>query len=272
MKNVLAILAFAGVAGAANADIMVNDVRIDNVYQIGQASVSPTAVDPNAVYSNITNFRGSAQAQGASAVQGTNTITRMLMDDITPDASYAGARINTIRFTVANLNTVGVSARARLRFWNADGAGGGPGTYYSTLVGAATTASAVGFSFNPLTFGPGVTTLTGTFTGSEFAIPTTKFWVGLTFDNNNGGDQTALFNNMGQGHFNPVDLGSSADQAFLTAAAGSFFAPNNPAGSLFNYAGGTPVANFGWEFVAVPAPTSAALLGLGGLMAARRRR
>ncbi len=271
MKTVLAILAFAGIAGVANADIMVSDLRVDAHYNIGEASASPAAVDPNAVYSNITTFSGSAQVQGPSALQATNTITRMLMDDITPDASYAGARINTIRFSVANLNTVAVSARARLRFWNADGAGGGPGTYYSTLVGAATTASAVGFTFNPISYGPGVTILTGTFTGSEFAIPTTRFWVGLTFDNNNGGDQTALFNNMGQGIFNPVDLGSSNDQAFQTTAVGSFFTTANPAGSLFNY-GGTPVANYGWEFVAVPTPGASVLLGLGGLVAARRRR
>jgi len=271
MKKVLAVLAFAGIAGVANADIVVSDIRVDAHYNIGQASVSPAVVDPNAVYSNISGFSGQALAQGASALQGTNTITRMLMDDITPTGSYSGAVINTIRFSVANLNTVGVSARARLRFWNADGAGGGPGTYYSTIVGAATAASAVGFTFNPITFGPGVTVLTGTFTGSEFAIPTTKFWVGLTFDNNNGGDQTALFNNMGQGIFNPVDLGSSNDEAFQTTGAGSFFGTGNPAGSLFNF-NGAPVANFGWEFVAVPTPGASALLGLGGLLAARRRR
>jgi hypothetical protein len=271
MKTVLAVLAFAGVAGVANADIMLGDLRVDAHYNIGETSAAPAVVDPNARYSNITTFSGSAQAQGASALQGTNTITRMLMDDITPVGVTAGERVTTVRFTVANLNTVAVSARARIRFWNADGVAGGPGTYYNGLVGAATAPAAVGFTFNALSFAPGVTVLTGSFTGAEWSMPTTAFWAGLTFDNNGGGDQTALFNNLGQGIYNPVDLGSSADTAFLTGGGGSFFNVANPAGQQFNY-NGNPAANFGWEFVVVPSPSASALLGLGGLMAARRRR
>ncbi|MDX2149077.1 MAG: hypothetical protein SFZ23_16320 [Planctomycetota bacterium] len=262
----LCLLAVAGLAGVASADTLVN-ARVERVMPLGQSGGVALAPLPGAVYSNITNFRGQALAQGASAVQGTNTITRMLMDDI--DA-VQGDVIRTMRFSVANLNTVAVTARARLRFWNADGVNGGPGTYFQSPVGTNPTPGPLGFTFNPLSFGPGVTTLTADFTGSEFVIPATKFWVGVTFDNNNGGDQTALFNNMGQGIFDPVDIGSSADQVFLTTGAGSFFTTANPAGSLVDL--GASVANLGYEFVAVPTPGALALLGMGGLVAARRRR
>jgi hypothetical protein len=65
----------------------------------------------------------------------------------------------------------------------------------------------------------------------------------------------AQLNLMGQGVFDAPTIGSSADVFWITTAAGSFFAPNNPVGSLSNL-GGNPVANFGWEF-SVDAPVPA---------------
>jgi hypothetical protein len=274
MKKMMALVLVAGLASAASANEIVGTATVSGfipLSQMGNGTVNPQVVDPNARYSNITGFSGNAFAPGASALQGTNTITRMMMDDLTPVGVAPGERVTAVRFTVFNANTVPVSARARIRFWNADGAGGGPGTYFNGNVGSGAPGP-IGFSFNPLSFGPGVTTLTGTFAGAEWTMPTGRFWAGLTFDNNSTGDQTALFNNMGQGIFNPVDLGSSTRDFFLTNAAGSFFAPNNPAGALTNFgADPQPAGNFGWEFV-VPAPGSVALIGLAGLMAGRRRR
>lgn len=252
-KALFGAMALVAMAGTAAADIAGGNLQVVSHYDFGHQSVG-TQFQVGSWYSNIDGFTGQGFANGGAALQGTNTITRLVMDDITP---VAGGTVNYIRFSVANFNTVAVSVRARIRFW-ADNAG---------VPGVENTA---GFSFNPLSFGPGVTTLTGTL-GGALTIPGTKFWAGITFDNNNGGTGATLaqMNNFGQGLFNPPAIGSSGDVAFETTAAGSFFIVDNPAGATFNF-GGNPVANFGWEFV--PAPSAMALLGLGGLVATRRRR
>lgn len=189
-----------------------------------------SAVDPNAVYSNITNFGAQAVQQGPSS----GGITRMIMDDLTFTTAPSVGMVTTIVFAVANQNATAQSVRARIRFWNADGASlgsglpNGPGTYY------APGGTAVGFSFNPFTFAPGVTTLTGTL-GAGFPVPagvTTTLWAGITYDN--VGTTTAATDTelslFGQGLFNPVDLGSSTNTLFeTTAAEASSLSPTRPA-------------------------------------------
>ena len=214
-----------------------------------KAVVTPNAVDPSAVYSNVTGFSGQTFAQNAAS----GGITRMVMDDVTFTTNAGVGTVTTVRFSVANLNAVSHSVRARIRFWNADGAAlgaglpNGPGTYY------APGGTAVGFSFNPLDYAVGVTTLTGTLPAGSFPLPagtTTTLWAGITFDNvgTTSGATDADLDNFGQAMFGPVDLGSSTDTVFETTAAGSFFNTANPAGAAVNF-GGTPVANMGWEFV-----------------------
>jgi len=252
-KTLVGALALAAMAGTAIADIEAGDLTVSAQYSFGQ-QVFGTQFAGDARYSNVTNFLGQGFANGGAALQGTNTITTLVMDDITP---VNGGVVPYIRFSVANFNSVAVSARARIRFW--DDAAGLPGT-----------ANAAGFSFNPIAFGPGVTVVTG-FLGTGLTTPNAKFWAGVTFDNNNGGTGATLaqMNLLGQGIFSPANIGSTADIAFQTSAAGSFFLVNNPAGSTFNF-GGAPPADFGWEFV--PAPSTLALLGFGGLVVSRRRR
>ncbi|HEV8238067.1 MAG TPA: hypothetical protein VGS57_01720 [Thermoanaerobaculia bacterium] len=223
--------------------------------QLAGHAAAIDAVDANAIYSNVTNFLGQAVSQGPAS----GGITRLFMDDVTFTTNPGVSNVTTIRFSVYNGNATSQSVRARIRFWNADGAalGGGlpngPGTYYAP--GGAGTE--VGFSFNAFTFAPGVTTLTGNL-GAGFAVPagtTTTLWAGETFDNvgtTTGATNTEL-SNFGQGFFNPVDLGSSTDTIFETTAAGSFFTVSNPAGAAANF-GGSPVANFGWEFVVTTLP------------------
>lgn len=264
MKTVFATLALVALAGTAFAQETEYPVQVKSHYAFGQAVQGPT-FQGDAYYSNITNFSGSGFAPGGAANQLGNTITRMVMDDIT---TVGGGNCIQITFSVANFNAVNVNTRARIRFFNADGPGGGPGTYY------APGGVAVGYTFNPFSFAPGVTNLTGTLAapgGIGFAVPAGTFWAGITFDNNSGtsGATLAQLNNMGVGIFDPPNIGSSTDNFFTSTAAGSFFNVPAPAGALNNF-GGAPVANAGWEFV--PTPGALALLGLGGLAASRRRR
>ena len=208
----------------------------------------PRAVDPFAIYSNVTGFSGQAFAQGAAS----GGITRLVMDDVTFTTNAGVSAVTSVRFAVANLNAASHSVRARLRFWNADGAplgsglANGPGTYF------APGGTPVGFSFNPVTFGAGVTTVTGNL-GVGFPVPadaTTTLWAGITFDNvgTTTGATDAELNNFGQAMFAPVDLGSSSDTLFATTAPGSFFPTANPTGAALAFAG-APVANQGWEFI-----------------------
>lgn len=238
----------------AVAPVGANEVNLGNLQVVGQFSLNaPESVAPavlTADYSNVTNFVGQGFANGGAALQAANTITRLVADDITPTGTFAGLSITQLKFSIANFNPGSVSVRPRIRFWLTDGAGGAPGTYYSV-------PAAVGFSFNPLLVGPGVTIVTGALAPNQFTMPGVPFWAGITFDNNNGttGATAAQLNLIGQGVFDAPTVGSSADLFWLTTAAGSFFAPNNPVGSLSTL-GGNPVANFAWEFsVDAPVPT-----------------
>ena len=196
-------------------------------------------------YSNVTTFLGQTVLNGGAANQAGNTITRMTMDDLTPTGTNAGQDVLQFKFSVVNLNTVPLTFRPRARFWNADGAGGNPGTYYSV-------PAAVGFTFNPVVVGANAATIfTANLAANQFKMPGSTFWAGLTFDNNTGGTgaTAAQLDNLGQGLFDPPVVGASQDTYFHTTAAGSFFPTANPVGAQANFMG-MPVANMGWEFTA----------------------
>ena len=220
------------------------------------------ALPPLKVYDNTT-FVGSAFINGGAANQSGNTITRMVLDDLTPIPGYAGSPITQITFSVANFNAAVISARPRLRLYNADGAGGAPGTLIA------------GFTFNPISFGASSAAFFN-FVPSGFNLPAGTFWTGLTFDDNTGatGATLAQLNNLGMALAAPVAIGSSSDALFQTTSAGSFLV-NNPAGSLSNF-GGSPLANFIFSFTVAPVPESASvaaslLVGLVGWTIVRRR-
>jgi hypothetical protein len=239
------------------------NLTVDHVFQIGTPGVLE-GIQNVTTYSNVTHFTGIAWAAGGADVVAGNAITRLVADDLTFSGLWPGQNILGFQFSVANLNTVAVSVRPRVRFWHADGVTGGPGTYYT---------GNIGYTFAPITFGPGVTVVTAT-VGPGFLNPAGTMWAGITFDNNTGatGATVDQLNNFGVGLFNPPTVGSSTDRLFATDAAGSFFAPNNPAGTFVHF-NANPMANAGWSFRAVPEPGTMIALAAGlGVLAAHRRR
>lgn len=269
MKNFVFVsvlaLATLGIATAQTVDFAAGDLQAVDHFTLGVAESHPSP-SVGYPYSNVANFTGQAFLNGG-AVAGGAPITKLVADDCT-FVGLAGQDVTAFTFSVANLGPANINARARVRFWYADGAGGGPGTYYNQ-------PAAVGFSFNAFSFAPGVTLLTGTIGPNTFKVPTGTLWCGLTFDNNSNttGATAADLNNLGQGTFDPPTVGSSADRFFQTTAPGSFFTTANPAGTIQNF-NGNPVANFGWRFEAVPEPGTMIALGAGAaaLLARRRRR
>ncbi|MBL0927738.1 MAG: hypothetical protein IBJ11_08815 [Phycisphaerales bacterium] len=259
MKKTLSILGMLAVAGTASAnsftgDVAGGDLTLKAVYQIG-TPIRPSGqrATPGAFYSNVDNFTGSGVTNGGAAGTTAAAITTLVADDIAATSAFS---MTGFTFSVANFGTANISARARVRFYAADGTAGAPGT----LIG--------GFTFNALSFPVGVNLLSATV--GALAMPA-NFWAGITFDAGGTGTPTATaaqLNQLGQGTFNPPVVGSSADLGFGTTSAGSFLV-NNPVGSTFNFSG-NPVVNLGWEFI--PTPGTGALFGLAGLVGLRRRR
>ena len=197
-------------------------------------SFVPLAKGVQAIYANLTNDAGGLVSNGGanSSTQG----TRILADDI----NFAGTppfKINLVLFSVTNSDASSFTARPRIRFWKNDGVGGGPGT----LVAA--------YSFAAVPFAAFSATTLSASLGSGFTFPNTAAWVGIFFDAPLGATATVdNLNNLGQAVYDPPNVGTSADQYFVSSNAG--FATNNPNGSIQSFGvGGPPVsANFGWTF------------------------
>ncbi len=257
MKILCGLVIAAGLASSASAQVGAFDAQVSHSYSLGQASASVDSVTPGSVFSNVSTFAGDGVANGGATLA--TPYTFMECDDITPTA---GGTCTQLRFSIVNFNSAQLSIKPSIRMYT-DNAGT-PGTLFA------------GFDFNAVTVA-GLTVTVLNFpipTGSQFALPGTKFWAGQFYTGGAGTTSTtaAQMNNWGIGHFTPPDVGTSADIAF-DANPNATQLSNNPAGVLGDGANywGLSDANFGWEFV-VPAPSSLALLGMGGLVAARRRR
>lgn len=249
-RTLVGALALAAIAGSASADIIANATPDWSAPIADTATFGTRAPSPGATYSNLDNFSGFFGAAGGAA----GGATRVLSDLVTGTGPNLPVKVS---FSVVNNNSVSVAARPRVRFWLPDGAGGGPGS----LIG--------GFSFNPITFG--ANTSNGFFfDASALGVLPATVWVGWLYDNVGTTATNAQLNNLGQLIYDPPVIGSSADTDWLSTAAGSNFVPN-PAGAIRTspYLG-APTANYYLEIA--PTPGSLAVLGLGGLVAARRRR
>jgi hypothetical protein len=224
-------------------------------------ALTPASPGQVVAYSNRTGTPAGAFPKGGATTQGANTITRYVADDISPDPTFVGLSVTQFTFTAANQNASAVSVRPRVQFFDTTGAGGGPGNLLLTL------------SFPQTNLVSGVSLLQSVpLAPGQFNLPST-FWAGVVFDDNNGttGITAAQLNNLGQAVFNPPTVGSSFDVAWLSTNAG--IQGNNQAGTGFNF-GGTPPANFGWEFqvASVPEPGTLALMGVAAAAFAWRRR
>jgi len=231
--------------------------------QPGGANPAATpAVTPGAFYSNITTFTGFGINTGGAPASGAK-FTRMLMDDINtvnPGITQLGKFV----WSGANLNSVAVSAAPCIRFFAADGPGGTPGT----LLG--------GINFNAISFPASqISGLQFDATSQNIFLPQ-NFWAGEFFSMASTVTQ-ARANNMGQGTFDPPDVGTSADRMFTTTATatatGSFVTALPPGSDQVSPFSGAPVANMEWEFNPVPEPTTLGVAGIAmlGLFSRRRR-
>ncbi len=214
-------------------------------------------------FSNITNASGYVFSAGGAEVQGENTITRLIADDIEPVPGAEGLPVSQVSAVIHNSNSSEVTFRVLGRFWS-DSVGGPGALEYADSFGIITLAADE--------------TRTITLSPVGFLLPSGLFYAGLVFDNAGGttGAGAAELNALQLVLYDPPTIGASGDFFFRTTGAGDF-AVNNPDGGFYWFSG-EPVANFGWEFQVndsgVPEPGTAGLLvlGLGALLYARNRR
>ncbi len=235
----------------------------------------PVAAQTSA-YDNTGHYQGWNLISSGTSTQGSNTVTGILVDDITFAPGSAGQTVTAITVGAANQNGGPITVRPFLRFWLPDGANGGPGTYLSPG------GVPLDVNYGPTTLGTTTNLLRIELGSNSFQIPAAeKLWVGLGFDNANGttGADSFQMNNLGYNLYDPPAVGSSTDTAFITGGGGqTLLGFNNPPGSMVHGPGnGNPVYDAGYRFEVSPVPEPAGVLAVGlaataGTAARLRRR
>jgi hypothetical protein len=226
---------------------------------LGLSAAAGAGVTPGAVYSDITTSTGTVLHNGGGTeLGGVVTYTNMIADDLN---LTGGGAVTQFTADIVNGNLTAVTFQPVFPFYENNGSSGGPGTILGDI-------------FTPdITFSAGENELvTFDVAGIGLVVPSATIWAGLVFSNSGTPTTTAAeLALLGQGTYNPPDVGSSLDRYFLGSSTNAPFTGSNPSGSITNF-GGTPLANFGWEIV-VPEPSasSAAMVILSGLLFARRR-
>jgi hypothetical protein len=227
------------------------------ILALGTDSVR-AGVTPGAAYSDITTSTGSTIDNGSgTTLGGTFIYTNMIADDLN---LVSGGSVAQFTADIVNGNSTSVTFQPVYAFYSPNGTGGGPGTLLAEIFTPAITMSAGQDRHLTTTLAPG-----------ELVVPSGTLWAGQIFTNGTSSTTMAQLDLIGQGTFNPPDVGSSLDRYFLGSSTNAPFTGSNPSGTITNF-GGSPVANFGWEIV-VPEPSS---VGVGAIlltgMSLRRRR
>jgi len=243
MKHLLAVVAVAGLAGSAWADPILVSHPITTApiqaYVDGSASGTTDVVQTN--YDNWTNPN--------SALTGVFTSgSDEIADDLHMVAFAGGNILDNMGINCANSTAASnlTGGQIAIRFY--DFTTGNFITGFNANLPALSLAA--GGSVR-LSFGAGA--LLGLNIGVNQDMWVSLQWNSVTFS---GAGTLADCGFQTRG---PINIGTSADTMFNVTTASSF-----------NF-GGNPLAN-GGIFINTPAPAGLSLLGLGGLIAGRRRR
>lgn len=160
----------------------------------------------------------------SGATAGAAPITKTLADDVTALALYAGQPVTAISTVFYNYNAGGVAFRPRYRFWHNNISGYGPGTY----LGPAFTTDGVVIAGNS------TAEIIFDITGSGFNLPSTRFWMGVTLDNNFNNSKMATPSELNWVGIMPGQTirGSSDTNFFRSTAATDLVNQNNPGGAF----------------------------------------
>lgn len=252
MKNAIALLLVAGLCGAASAQSVLPGYEGPS-YVINLDGSVAGGESTSAVNENYDNWRAAAQS-GASNLTGLFvTGNHEIADDLNMINVGAGL-LDSCGFAVANANgatgSVFTGGAGTIRFYRQSDGG-----YIN------------GFNFNlpALTLAPGASSrisfAAGSLTSLNVFLPSSIYAsLQITSVTGTGGFTIA---NAGHQLRAPINTGTSTDVLYDVTAGGGGF----------NF-GGNPLANSAWFIKTdnVPAPGSIALLGIGGLVATRRRR
>ncbi len=241
-------LSLAAAAGSASAGLAAESVNQQNYAGMRSIDIHGNSVsNPRGGTTVFTNLQAGFTANAAFS---STDLTAVFGDQL---ATVGTGRLQEFSFTLFNSGTsAGVlnSAEVAINFFRASD---------SSLIG--------GFNVNTgeINLGTGFfTTLNVTgLDGLGIQLDTTDIIVTQSVNSLVGGATR-----LGLVSATPVTIGSSIPQLYIDAST-----VNGGTPGFYNItSGGNPISfNVGYQVV-VPAPASAAMLGLGGLIAARRRR